>query len=145
MRKKFCPKCEKKLWIKCFGISKARKDGRNCYCKECALAKVHEFRQRIRAMKAAIRERKAVIETLERKPNVLSEAASESVLEKVRNAVEAGCATRDQIQANTKLDWDDLGVALAELTFERGVLRIERVGSKREFHLAELKVTDRAA
>lgn len=145
MRKKFCPKCQKKLSVKRFGVCKSRKDGLNAYCRICIVATVKAFRQRKREMKAAIKVSRVVVETLERKANVLSAPAKVSALDKVRNAVEAGCATRDEIQANTKLDWDDLGVALAELTFERGVLRIERVGSKRKFHLAELKITERAA
>ena len=128
-RKKFCPHCRNNLPIANFGECKARPDGLNCYCKQCALDKVHVFRQRVRAMKAAQKEQKKLIEALERKQAVPS-------LAKVRNAVKAGCATRDEIQATTQLDWDQLGDALAELTFERGVLRIERVGSKRKFRLA---------
>lgn len=130
--------------MKRFGVCNSRKDGLNAYCRICIVATVKAFRQRKREMKAAIKERRAVIETLERKPNVPSEPAKACALDKVRNAVQAGCATRDEIQANTELDWDDLGVALAELTFERGVLRIERVGKLRKFRLAD-QITEYAA
>lgn len=88
-------------------------------------------------MKAARKQQKKLIESLKPKQAVIS-------LAKVRNAVKAGCTTRDEIQATTQLDWDQLGEALAELTFERGVLRIERVGSKRKFRLAD-QITEYAA
>lgn len=135
MRKKFCPKCEKKLSVERFGVCKSRKDGLNAYCRVCIVGTVRAFRQHNHEAMAAIKERKRIEEEIERK---------KSVLAKVQNAVKSGCTTRDQIQANTELDWDDLGVALAELTFERGVLRIERVGKQRKFRLAD-QITEYAA
>lgn len=136
MQKKYCPKCDKDLPIDSFGVCKSRSDGRNGYCRVCIVATVKAFRQRKREMKAAIKERQRIMEALERKPSVTSPYVPLSALAKVRNAVRDGCMTRDEIRARTKLQWDHLCEALAELTFQQGVLRIERVGSKREFHLA---------
>lgn len=134
-RTKFCPKCQKDLQIDCFGVCKSRKDGRNCYCKVCIVETVHAFRQHNHKAIAAIKERKRIEEEIERK---------KSLLAKVRDAVKAGCETRSEIHAWTKLEWDQLGEALAELTFERGVLRIERVGKTRKFRLAD-QITEYAA
>lgn len=65
-----------------------------------------------------------------RKPMLLTPVAA------VKNAIAKGCKTRNEIKAATRLPWDDLGVVLADLTFEFQELRIVRVGEKREFHLA---------
>lgn len=77
-----------------------------------------------------------MIEALERKQFVKSPYVPLSALAKVKNAVRDGCMTRDEIRARTRLQWDNLCEALAELTFQQGVLRIVREGSKRKFHLA---------
>lgn len=137
MRKKYCPKCEKDLPIDSFGICKSRSDGRNGYCRVCIVATVRAFRQRKREMKAAIRGHKRMIEALERKQFVKSPYVPLSALAKVKNAVRDGCMTRDEIRARTRLQWDNLCEALAELTFQQGVLRIVREGSKRKFQITE--------
>src|SRR5215467_8393619 len=46
---KHCPICSKELPITEFGICRARKDGRNLYCKSCIRKKVTDSR---RAQKA---------------------------------------------------------------------------------------------
>lgn len=56
IKTKRCPKCERFLPITEFNKSKSRKDGLQCYCKECQKAMQAEYRQ---ANKDAIRKQKA--------------------------------------------------------------------------------------
>lgn len=67
---------------------------------------------------------------VERKPMALP------LIEQVKSAIQNGKVTRDAIQKSTQLSFDDVGEALAVLTFEARQLRIVRIGSRREFHLA---------
>ncbi|MCA1573198.1 MAG: hypothetical protein LC770_01390, partial [Acidobacteria bacterium] len=50
---KDCPLCNQALSLSEFGICRARKDGRNLYCKSCIRKKVTDSRQALREYKAA--------------------------------------------------------------------------------------------
>src|ERR1700754_1221250 len=50
---KHCPICSQDLPIAEFGICRARKDGRNLYCKSCIRKKVTESRRALKEYKTA--------------------------------------------------------------------------------------------
>src|ERR1044072_38729 len=50
---KHCPICSKDLLISEFGICRARKDGRNLYCKSCIRQKVTQSRRALKEYKSA--------------------------------------------------------------------------------------------
>ena len=50
---KHCPICSKELPISEFGICRARKDGRNLYCKSCIRQKVTQSRRALKEYKSA--------------------------------------------------------------------------------------------
>src|ERR1051325_7486982 len=50
---KHCPICSKDLPITEFGICRARKDGRNLYCKSCIRQKVTQSRRALKEYKSA--------------------------------------------------------------------------------------------
>src|SRR5919112_577380 len=50
---KHCPICSLELPISEFGICRARKDGRNLYCKSCIRQKVTQSRRALKEYKSA--------------------------------------------------------------------------------------------
>src|SRR5687768_18519804 len=50
---KHCPICSQDLPITEFGICRARKDGRNLYCKSCIRQKVTQSRRALKEYKSA--------------------------------------------------------------------------------------------
>ncbi len=56
---KQCPICSQVLPLTEFGICRARKDGRNLYCKDCIRQKVTESRRALKAYKSVSRGRLA--------------------------------------------------------------------------------------
>ena len=50
---KHCPICSQDLPISEFGICRARKDGRNLYCKSCIRTKVTQSRRALKEYKSA--------------------------------------------------------------------------------------------
>src|SRR5258705_10863366 len=50
---KHCPICSQELPLSEFGVCRARKDGRNLYCKSCIRTKVTQSRRALKEYKAA--------------------------------------------------------------------------------------------
>src|SRR5947207_1620665 len=50
---KFCPICSQDLPVSEYGVCRARKDGRNLYCKSCIRKKVSDSRKAFKAYKTA--------------------------------------------------------------------------------------------
>ena len=65
---KNCPICTNELPISEFGICRARKDGRNLYCKSCIRQKVTQSRRALKEYKTA---RKKYISHLEESTGTL--------------------------------------------------------------------------
>jgi hypothetical protein len=63
------------------------------------------------------------IEPVQRKPNVIAE---------VETAILAGANTRERLQRETKLPYDDIGLALCYLIYDTGKVKIRRIGQRRE-------------
>jgi hypothetical protein len=64
------------------------------------------------------------VEPVQRKPNVIAE---------VETAILAGANTRERLQRETKLPYDDIGLALCYLVYDTGRFRIRRIDGRREF------------
>lgn len=108
-------KCDRKgesLPLGEFHRDSSRKDGRHHHCKRC------KARQKAELWSA--RKNPEV----QRKPSV-----------RVYSAIEQGHRTREQIEAATGLDEDEVADALARL-YDTAAVKIRRVLGEAEFHLA---------
>ncbi len=142
---KVCPICSALLPLSEFGICRARKDGRNLYCKVCIRRKVTDSRKALREYKS----RKRYVEVLATVP-----ATSESDLtspvqyasrvvnklspvERVREAIRHGARTQKEIAQATKLGKDEIGDGLANLLLWTREIRTEMVNNVRLYFINE--------
>ena len=121
---KHCPICTQELPISEFGICRARKDGRNLYCKSCIRNKVTESRRALKEYKSARKKyiaRQVELSELvhaDHSASIAYTAKSVSKLspvERVREAIRRGAQTQREIAQETKLGKDEIGDALANL------------------------------
>jgi hypothetical protein len=121
---KHCPICIQELPLSEFGICRARKDGRNLYCKSCIRNKVTESRRALKEYKSA--RKKYIAQQVELSELVHSDQSSSvsytaksvsklSPVERVRDAIRRGARTQREIAQETKLGKDEIGDALANL------------------------------
>ena len=143
---KDCPICAQALPLSEFGICRARKDGRNLYCKSCIRKKVTESRQVLREYKSA-RKRYVSQQTLEAQG---SDAASQNLsrllsklspIERVREAIKKSARTQKEIAQETKLGKDEIGDALANLLLWTHEIRTEVVDNTRMYFINEVADT----
>ena len=139
---KDCPICAQALPVSEFGICRARKDGRNLYCKSCIRKKVTESRQVLREYKSA-RKRYVSQQTLEAQG---SDASSQNLsrllsklspIERVREAIKKNARTQKEIAQETKLGKDEIGDALANLLLWTHEIRTEVVDNTRMYFINE--------
>jgi hypothetical protein len=156
---KTCPICSLSLAVSEFGICRARKDGRNLYCKSCIRKKVTESRRALKEYKSA---RKRYV------AQPLLDAADYSALdgdlpstshysrtinklspvERVRDAIRKGARTQKEIAQETKLGKDEIGDALANLLLWSKEIRTKVVDSNRVYFInnpSELVLTENDA
>src|ERR1041385_7048633 len=143
---KNCPICSKDLPISEFGICRARKDGRNLYCKSCIRQKVTQSRRALKEYKTA---RKKYISQQVDIAELLSSDSSASghyhakqmsklsPVERVRDAIRRGSRTQREIAQETKLGKDEIGDALANLLLWTHEIRTQVVGNTRLYFLNE--------
>lgn len=150
---KFCPICTKDLPVSEFGICRARKDGRNLYCKRCVRGKVYAWRAALKEYKAAQKQRVArraeIVEMVHYDPLTDAQWPSGCVfklspVDRVRVAIQKGCRTQKEIRRETKLRKDAIGEALANLLLWTGEIKTKVVDETRLYYPSE-NVTDRAA
>ena len=121
---KHCPICTQELPISEFGICRARKDGRNLYCKSCIRNKVTQSRRALKEYKSA--RKKYIARQVELSELVHSDQSASvaytaksvsklSPVERVRDAIRRGARTQREIAQETKLGKDEIGDALANL------------------------------
>ena len=120
---KHCPICAKDLSIADFGICRARKDGRNLYCKSCIRNKVTQSRRALKEYKSA--RKRYIAQQVEMTDLVSDDHSSNnqyaksvsklSPVERVRDAIRRGAKTQKEIAQETKLGKDEIGDALANL------------------------------
>ena len=141
---KNCPICSQALPLSEFGICRARKDGRNLYCKSCIRRKVTESRQVLREYKTA-RKRYVSRQTLEAQGSESPSSSQNfsrllsklSPIERVKEAIKNGSRTQKEIRAAAKLGDDEVGDALANLLLWTHEIRTEVVDNTRMYFLNE--------
>ncbi len=142
---KDCPICSQALPISEFGICRARKDGRNLYCKSCIRKKVTDSRQVLREYKSA-RKRFVTQQVLEIQVDNESASSSQHIsrivsklspVERVREAIKKGAQTQKEIAHQTKLGKDEIGDALANLLLWTHEIRTEVVDNTRMYFINE--------
>ena len=141
---KNCPICSKELSLSEFGICRARKDGRNLYCKSCIRQKVTQSRRALKEYKTA---RKKYISQQVDIAELLSSHSSGnghyhakamsklSPVERVRDAIRRGSRTQREIAQETKLGKDEIGDALANLLLWTHEIRTQVVDNTRLYFL----------
>jgi hypothetical protein len=145
---KDCPLCSQALSLSEFGICRARKDGRNLYCKSCIRKKVTDSRQALREYKSA-RKRYVSLQALESNDglgadsdspavqNVTRVASKLSPFERVREAIRKNARTQKEIAQETKLGKDEIGDALANLLLWTREIRTEVIDNNRMYFINE--------
>ena len=139
---KHCPICSQDLPISEFGICRARKDGRNLYCKSCIRQKVTESRRALKEYKSArkkyIAQQVDIADLLsaDSSSHYPSKAMSKlSPVERVRDAIRRGSRTQREIAQETKLGKDEIGDALANLLLWTHEIRTQIVDNTRLYFL----------
>jgi hypothetical protein len=147
---KNCPICTQTLPLSEFGICRARKDGRNLYCKSCIRKKVTDSRRALKEFKSA-RKRYASQPLLEHETALFSDGESLSSancpriprkispLDRVREAIRNGARTQKEIRKVANLSDDEVGDALANLLLWTREIRTELVDNNRMYFLNELE------
>src|SRR4030095_8040091 len=141
---KNCPICTKELPISEFGVCRARKDGRNLYCKSCIRQKVTQSRRALKEYKTA---RKKYISQQVDIAELLSVDSSGSAqypakamsklspVERVSDAIRRGSRTQREIAQETKLGKYEIGDALANLLLWTHEIRTQVVDNTRMYFL----------
>jgi hypothetical protein len=142
---KHCPICSQDLPIAEFGICRARKDGRNLYCKSCIRQKVTQSRRALKEYKSA--RKRYISQQIEITDLIAGDTTgahypSKSVsklspIERVRDAIRKGSRTQREIAQETKLGKDEIGDALANLLLWTHEIRTQVVGNTRLYFLNE--------
>jgi len=140
---KHCPICSQDLPIAEFGICRARKDGRNLYCKSCIRQKVTQSRRALKEYKSA--RKRYISQQIEMSEMIAGDSASAhypsksvsklSPVERVREAIRKGSRTQREIAQETKLGKDEIGDALANLLLWTHEIRTQVVGNTRLYFL----------
>ena len=141
---KHCPICSLELPISEFGICRARKDGRNLYCKSCIRQKVTQSRRALKEYKSA---RKRYISQQVEISDLINGDSSNgshytakslsklSPVERVRDAIRRGSRTQREIAQETKLGKDEIGDALANLLLWTHEIRTQVVDNTRMYFI----------
>lgn len=151
---KNCPICSQTLPLSEFGICRARKDGRNLYCKSCIRKKVTDSRRALKEFRSA-RKKYASEPILENATVLLSDGQLPSStsdprtlrrmspLERVKEAIRNGARTQKEIRNKANLNDDEVGDALANLLLWTREIRTELIDNNRVYFLNEESINYR--
>jgi len=135
---KRCPICEKDLPVSEFGICRARKDGRNLYCKDCIREKVKQSRIGQKNWRQVQKERRAkAIEALSN-PTIQVPVLSNPA-DRVFEAIANGARTQYEIAVETKLSKDEIGDAIANLLLWTKKIETKSDGDQRFYFIREVQ------
>ena len=142
---KNCPICSLQLPLSEFGVCRARKDGRNLYCKGCIRKKVTESRRVLKEYRSA-RKRCVSQPHAEQSGMPFPENSSSgyprmlgklSPVERVREAIRKGARTQKQIAQDTRLGKDEIGEAIANLLLWTREIKTHMVDNVRVYSINE--------
>jgi hypothetical protein len=143
---KNCPICSKDLPLAEFGVCRARKDGRNLYCKSCIRKKVTDSRRALKEYRSA--RKRYVSHPLSESGGMASADGDSpanyarvlsklSPVERVREAIRKGARTQREIAQETRLGKDEIGDALANLLLWTREIKTRIVNNTRLYSLNE--------
>jgi hypothetical protein len=138
---KHCPICEKDLPVSEFGICRARKDGRNLYCRVCINVKVTASRRALKAYKQARKNCQPQIDAA----IVLEESRQFAgfiklaPVDRVRLAIQRGARTQKEIVQQSKLGKDEIGDAIAHLLLWANEIETKSDGDNRYYFIRKIK------
>ncbi len=143
---KQCPICTQELQLSEFGVCRARKDGRNLYCKSCIRKKVTESRRALKEYKTA--RKRYISQQVEASGLYASEGeivrtsgpygrlgGKLSPVDRVRDAIRRGARTQKEIAQDTKMGKDEIGDALANLLLWTREIRTGLVDNTRVYFM----------
>ena len=145
---KNCPICSQQLPLSEFGVCRARKDGRNLYCKTCIRKKVTDSRRALKEYRSA-RKRYVGQPLSEHADTPLADGESsasanyqrilskQSPVERVREAIKKGSRTQREIAQETRLGKDEIGDALANLLLWTREIKTQVVDNMRVYFINE--------
>jgi hypothetical protein len=130
-----------------FGVCRARKDGRNLYCKSCIRKKVTDSRRALKEYRSA-RKRYVSQPASEQSgaslngdsPSPMSYGrllSKLSPVERVREAIRKGSRTQKQIRKITGLGDDEVGEALANLLLWTREIKTQMIDNSRHYFINE--------
>src|SRR6185503_12505701 len=145
---KNCPICTQQLPLSEFGVCRARKDGRNLYCKSCIRKKVTESRRALKEYRSARKRyvNQPVSEHLSTSPpdrdslsstNYTRLLSKLSPVERVREAIRKGARTQKEIAQETRLGKDEIGDAIANLLLWTREIKTQIVDNTRLYFINE--------
>jgi hypothetical protein len=147
--RKNCPICSLDLPVSEFGVCRARKDGRNLYCKSCIRKKVTDSRRALKEYRSS-RKRYVSPSPSDQITQLSGDAPSAptytrllnklSPVERVKEAIRKGALTQKEIRKATGVGDDEVGEALANLLLWTREIKTQIIDNTRHYFINESAV-----